>query len=143
MHSILYVNLYRTPTNALRSEDSAFAIVALFPDSPDLIVKAFETSKSLIRCARSRNSVLESFFHHYEKLTNLGSLGSPSGPILFFANRPSVCILLASSKLTLRLFMIFIISLLLASSNPLLESPPETLPDRSNAEDDNPDSTSA
>lgn len=81
--------------------------------------------------------------HHYEKLTNLGSLGNPSGPILFLANRPSVCILLASSKLTLRLFMIFIISLLLASSNPLLESPPETLPAKSNAEDDNPDSISA
>ena len=26
----------------------------------------------------------------YEKLTNFGSLGLPSGPIPFFANRPSV-----------------------------------------------------
>lgn len=39
--------------------------------------------------------------------TNLGSLGIPSGPILFLANLPSVYILLASSKPTLLFFMIF------------------------------------
>lgn len=82
-------------------------------------------------------------FLHYEKLTNLGSLGKPSGPILFLANRPSVCILLASSKFTLRLFIIFWISLLLLSSNPRLESPEATFPDRSKADDDKPFSISA
>lgn len=78
----------------------------------------------------------------YEKLTNFGSLGNPSGPILFFANRPSVYILLASSKLTLRFFIIFCISLLLELSNPALESPAATFPDRSKAEEENPASIS-
>ena len=38
--------------------------------------------------------------------------------------------------------MIFWISLLLASSSPALESPEATLPDRSKAEDESPDSMS-
>ena len=78
----------------------------------------------------------------YEKLTNFGSLGLPSGPILFFANRPSVYIRLASSNPTLRFRMIFWISFLLASSSPARESPAATLPDRSKAEDDRPASMS-
>ena len=78
----------------------------------------------------------------YEKLTNLGSLGLPSGPMPFFANRPSVYILRASSKLTRRFFMIFCISRLLLSSRPALLSPLATLPDRSKAEEDRPDSMS-
>jgi len=80
--------------------------------------------------------------HRYEKLTNFGSRGLPSGPIPFFAKRPSVYILLASSKLTLLLFMIFWISRLLVLSRPARESPAATLALRSNAEDEKPFSMS-
>jgi hypothetical protein len=79
----------------------------------------------------------------YEKLTNFGSLGLPSGPIPFFANLPSVKILLASSKLTLLFFMIFWISRLESTSSPERESPAATLAERSKAEEEKPDSMSA
>lgn len=79
----------------------------------------------------------------YEKLTNFGSLGLPSGPIPFFANLPSVKILLASSKLTLLFFMIFWISCLESMSSPERESPAATLAERSKAEEEKPDSISA
>ena len=79
----------------------------------------------------------------YEKLTNFGSLGLPSGPIPFFANLPSVKILLASSKLTLLFFIIFWISRLESTSRPERESPAATLAERSKAEEEKPDSMSA
>lgn len=78
----------------------------------------------------------------YEKLTNLGSLGSPSGAIPFFANRPSVYILLASSKFTRLFFIIFWISRFEASSKPARLSPAETFPDKSKAEEVKPFSMS-
>src|SRR4051812_23776114 len=59
----------------------------------------------------------------HEKLTNFGSLGLPSAPIPFRANRLSVYILRASSNPTRALFMIFCTSARPASSRPARESP--------------------
>ena len=78
----------------------------------------------------------------YEKLTNFGSLGLPSGPMPFFAKRPSVYILLASSKPTLRFLIIFWISFLLEPSKPARLSPSATLPLRSKADEESPASMS-
>jgi hypothetical protein len=81
--------------------------------------------------------------HSHEKLTNLGSLGIPSAPILFFLKRSCMKIRLASSKSTPRRFMMRITSFLPASSSPCRESPASTFPERSNADDERPASMSS
>ena len=78
----------------------------------------------------------------YENDTNLGSLGNPSGPILFFANLCSVYTLLASSKLIPLVFINRWTSRLPLASSPALESPSVTFELRSNADELKPASTS-
>src|SRR4051812_28826220 len=80
--------------------------------------------------------------HAHEKLTNLGSLGLPSAPIPFLANRPSIYISRASSKFTRLFRMIFWISFLAPSSNPARESPERRLGVRLKLEEVRPDSMS-
>ena len=64
------------------------------------------------------------------KLTNLGSLGLPSGPMPSRLNRSCTTCRLASSKPRPRFFIICLISFLAASSRPARESPLSTLPAR-------------
>ena len=61
--------------------------------------------------------------HIYEKLTNFGSFGRPSAPMLFFLNALSMNSLRASSNPTPLRFMIFCTSRLPFSSSPDRSSP--------------------
>lgn len=78
----------------------------------------------------------------HENETNLGSLGLPSGPMLFLANRFWVYMRRASSKSTFRLFMIFLTSSFPAASNPALASPSATFAAISNCDEEKPASRS-
>jgi hypothetical protein len=79
----------------------------------------------------------------HEKLTNLGSRGSPSGPMLFFLKRSCMYNRRASSKLTPLLFMIVCTSRFAASSSPCRESPASRFAFKSKAEDESPASISS
>ena len=57
------------------------------------------TGRNPITVLNSTNAI-SAAMHAHENDTNFGSLGLPSGPILFFANRSSVYILRASSNPT-------------------------------------------
>ena len=79
----------------------------------------------------------------YEKLTNFGSRGRPSGPMLFFLKRSCMYNRRASSKSTPLLFMMACTSRLPASSSPCRESPASKFVFRSKAAEDRPASMSS
>ena len=79
----------------------------------------------------------------HEKLTNFGSRGSPSGPMLFFLKRSCMYNRRASSKSTPLLFMMACTSRLPASSSPCRESPASRFVLRSKAAEDRPASMSS
>jgi hypothetical protein len=79
---------------------------------------------------------------NHEKLTNFGSLGSPSSEMPLFLNRSCIHIRLASSKPTFFLRMIFCTCRLPSSSNPPRLSPASMLSARLNDADDRPASAS-
>ena len=125
-----------------------------FPIGPAKLVSHYGLRQSLCHDNQPHTSCLISQHAHtstpllndtdsfHENDTNFGSLGLPSGPILFFANRCSVYILLASSKPTFLVFIIFCTSRFAAWSSPARESPAAIFVERSKSAEVKPDSMS-